>query len=171
MGNEDWWKDIQKKYQLSNRPIPFDKEFDYYDQVVTISYFYLIFGTFESSVRLIVRQYDLNLYNLQKDFNPLCKKLINNLKLENKDKFIDLTTSLRNSIHNNGLYMPKVSTKSKRFVWNNAHFQFDECKPIIIKNLWSSLIPISQEIYNIFSEIINSDPVKKIPYYHDPMEI
>jgi hypothetical protein len=39
LGDESWWKDIQKEYVLSLRPVPLDREFDYYDQVVTISYF------------------------------------------------------------------------------------------------------------------------------------
>ena len=59
LGDESWWKDIQKEYVLSLRPVPLDREFDYYDQVVTISYFQLIFSVFESSTRLIVKTYNL----------------------------------------------------------------------------------------------------------------
>jgi hypothetical protein len=47
-------------------------------------------------------------------------------------------------------------------------FHFDGSKPIAIKDLWSSLIPISKEVYSIFSGIINSDEIKKIMYYDDP---
>jgi hypothetical protein len=45
----------------------------------------------------------------QRDFSPLCKGLLKKLKLlnEEKDKFVDLITSIRNSIHNNGLYVPR----------------------------------------------------------------
>jgi hypothetical protein len=171
MGDENWWKEVQKEYNLTARPIHFVREFDYYDQVVTNSFFLLMFSSFESSIRLIVKRYDSNLYGSQRDINPLCKGLISRLKLGNKDKFIDLISSIRNSIHNNGLYVPKGSTKSTKIVWNNVIFQFDEDKPIAIKDLWSSLIPISREVYIIFSRIINSDEIKKIMYYDDPTEV
>jgi hypothetical protein len=157
MGDENWWNEVQKEYSLFARPIPFVREFDYYDQVVTNSFFLLMFSSFESSIRLIVKRYDSKLYNSQRDFNPLSKGLISKLKLGHKDRFIDLISSIRNSIHNNGLYVPKGSTKSKKVVWNNVMFQFDENKPIAIKDLWSSLIPISREVHSIFSGIINSD--------------
>jgi len=42
------------------------------------------------------------------------------LKLDNNDKFIDLVYPIRNSIHNNGLYVRMGSTKSKKIVWNNV---------------------------------------------------
>ena len=61
-GNVDWWIQIKKDYNLSTRPIPFDREWDYYDQMVTNSYFLFIFSSFESSLRLIVEQYDCQLY-------------------------------------------------------------------------------------------------------------
>jgi hypothetical protein len=60
MGDENWWKEVQKEYNLSARPIPFIREFDYYDQVVTNSFFLLMFSSFESSIRLIVKRYDSN---------------------------------------------------------------------------------------------------------------
>src|SRR5947209_1594034 len=100
LGHENWWKNIQTEYKLSARPIPFDREFDYYDQLVTVSFFHLIFSSFESSIRLIVKRYDSNLYQSQRDFNPLCKGLMKRLRMLNKnnDRFVDLISSVRNSI-------------------------------------------------------------------------
>jgi hypothetical protein len=170
LGDENWWIQIQKEYNLSTRPIPFYREFDYHDQVVTNSFFLLMFSCFESSIRLIVKRYDPKFYESQRDFNPLSKGLIRQLKLDNKDKFIDLVSSIRNSIHTNGLYVPRGSTKNKRIVWNNTIFGFDEDKPIKIKDLWLNLIPISREVYKIFSNIINTDEIKRIGYYDDPTE-
>jgi hypothetical protein len=54
LGDENWWKGIQQEYNLSTRPIAFDREFDYCDQLVTLSFFHLILSSFESSIRLIV---------------------------------------------------------------------------------------------------------------------
>src|SRR5829696_4503221 len=170
LGDENWWKDTQKEYVLAARPIPFDKEFDYYDLVVTISYFQLIFSVFESSVRLIVKTYDPPLYQSQRDFNPLCKRLLSDLGLSGKEDFIDLISTIRNSIHNNGRFVPRGSTKTKRIKWNNILFSFDEDKPIIISQLWSTFIPFSKEIFNIFSCVISSPEIMKRRYYPDPSE-
>ena len=49
-------------------------------------------------------------------------------------------------------------------------FRFDENKPIIIKDLWSHLIPFSNEIYRTFSDMVNSNEIKRIRYYDDPTE-
>jgi hypothetical protein len=81
---------------------------------------------------------------------------------KNKDRFIDLITSIRNSIHNNGLYVPRGVKKSNRIVWNNMIFRFDENKPIVVKDLWSYLIPFSNEIYKTFNDIINSSEIKSM---------
>jgi hypothetical protein len=101
LGDENWWKGIQQEYNFSTRSIAFDREFDYYDQLVTLSFFHLIFSSLESSTRSIVKQYDSQLYQSQKDLGPLCKGLLKKLKMLSKDKykFIDLISSVRNSIH------------------------------------------------------------------------
>jgi hypothetical protein len=163
-GNENWWKE----YNLSIRPFPFSREFDYYDQVVTNSFCLFIISSFESSIRLIIKRYDSNLYQSQRDFNPLCKELISKLNLYNKDKFIDVILTVRNGIHNNGVYIPRGHIKNKKIEWNNVIFHFDENKPISIT--WSNLVSFSKEIYKIFTDIINSNQIKKIAYYHDPIE-
>jgi hypothetical protein len=122
----------------------------------------LLISSFESSIRLIIKRYDSNLYQSQRDFNPLCKELISKLKLYNKDKFIDVISTIRNGIHNKGVYIPRAVE------WNNVIFHFDENKPISIT--WSNLVSFSKEIYKIFTDIINSNQIKKIAYYHDPIE-
>jgi hypothetical protein len=170
-GNYEWWKEVNFEYNLTSRPVDYAKEMDYYDQVITLSYFVLTFGSFESSLRLICKQHDPSLYQTQRDFNPLCKGIVRKLKLKNRDKFIDLIAKLRNAIHTNGLYVPKGNMKNDRIFWNKMIFVFNENKPITFQSLWSSLIPISREIIHLFNEIINSNDIKSISYYPDPTEL
>src|SRR5919198_2099453 len=169
-GNDEWWREVNIEYNLTPRPVDHVKEIEYYDQVITLAYFVLTFGSFESSLRLICKQYNPNLYQTQRDFNPLCKGMVNKLKLKNRDKFIDLISKLRNAIHTNGLYVPKGNMKNDKIIWNKMRFVFNENKSITFQSLWSSLIPISKEIMYLFSEIINSDDIKRISYYPDPTE-
>lgn len=178
--NECWWKGIQKEYNLSNRRFDFDRQRLYYDQVVTYSFLILIFSSFESSIRLITKQYDPTLYQSNESkgysFNSLCQKLMRKLKLKSKTrkengKFIDLIVLFRNSIHNNGAYMPRKTTKKPREIeWNNTVFRFVENELISQPQLWSNLISFSKEIRKIFTDIINSPEIKKISFYYDPAE-
>jgi hypothetical protein len=125
-----------------------------------------MFSSFECSIRLIIKQYDATLYHSQKHygFNSLCKKFMHKLKLLTKDndKFIDLIVLLRNSIHNNGVYVPLGSARTREIKWNNTVFRFVENEPISQPQLWSNLISFSKEIFKIFIDIINSSEIKKI---------
>ena len=169
-GEESWWRDIQQEYDLSARNIPYDREFDYADQITTISYFLFTFSSFEHSLRLICKTYNPSLYQSQKDFNPLCKALLKKSGIAKKDVFIDLIGTIRNTVHTNGLYVPRGNTKNKRIVWKNQIFDFNENKPIKFSNLWTSWISISAEIFDIFTELINFPDIKKIRYFKDPSE-
>ena len=169
-GNYEWWKKVNFEYNLTPRPVDYANELDYYDQVITLAYFVLTFGSFESSLRLICKQYDPHLYQTQVAFNPLCKGIIKKLRLKNRDKFIDLISKLRNAIHTNGLYVPKGNLKNDKIIWNNMVFVSNENQPITFQSLWSSLIPISKEIRDLFNEIIDSNDIKHISYYPDPTE-
>jgi hypothetical protein len=60
--------------------------------------------------------------------------------------------------------------KNDKIIWNKMMFVFNENKPITFQSLWSSLIPISKEIMDLFNKIINSNDIKRISYYHDPAE-
>jgi hypothetical protein len=175
LGSEEWWNDTQKEYSLSLRPIEFDREFDYYDQMIILYYFHFTFSSLESSIRLICKRYDPELYSTQKrSFSSLFTKLIINLDITDRKeriKFIDLISSIRNSIHNNGVYVPtNDNEKPKRIQWNKTFFVFKPNRPIEF-DIWNHFISISKEILKIYTEIINSLEIKKIIYFSDPMEL
>ena len=163
LGAEDWWKDIYNEYGLSKRPYDYNREFSYFDQTVMNGYFLFIFNSFEHSLRLISKQYDNTLYQNQKNsLNALCKGMIKGLALKKRDDFIDLVTYLRNSMHNNGLFVPGGKLTGRKIVWNNTIYSFNENQPIkdSKSDMWLSFVPISKEIRTIFNEIINSNPIK-----------
>jgi len=177
LGDESWWIDIQRIYNLSKRPIPFfDRELDYFDQMISMSYFFFIFSSFEHSIRRIIQVYnsELNKSQLNKsqsNINTLLKEVIKNLDLDNKDEFIDLFILIRNSIHNNGLFIPRGTSSNRKIIRKGIPFHFDKNKSIEIKDLWIHWISISKEIVSLFNSIINSEKIKKIRYFPDPTEL
>lgn len=163
---------IHIEYELSPRLYDYDTERKYFDQIVMNGYFLFIFNEFEHSVRLICKQYNNQLFQTQASINALCKGVTKDLSLKKRYKFIDLITYLRNSFHNNGLFVPGGKLKSTKIVWNNTTYFFNEYRSIKESkgDIWLSFVPISKEIITFFNEIINSFPVKNLRYYHDPTE-
>jgi hypothetical protein len=124
LGEMSWWDNIHNEYNRSPRPYDFKRQFDYFDQIIMNCYFLFVFNSFEHSVRLICDQYNYQLFQEQKkSINALCKGITKDLGLQKRDEFIDLITYLRNSLHNNGIFVPAGKLKSRKIVWNNTiHF-------------------------------------------------
>jgi hypothetical protein len=122
---------IHREYSLSPRLYDYDAGTRYFDQIVMNGYFIFVFNTFEHAIRLIYKEYNKRLSQyLQGDFNPICKKITKDLDLQKRDNFIDLITNLRNSFHNNGLFVPKSRQKHRKIQWNKTIYYFDENRPI-----------------------------------------
>ena len=139
--------------------------------MISMSYFFFLFSSFEHSIRRIIQVYNPELYNSQSNISPLLKGLIKKLELDNKDRFIDLIILIRNSLHNNGLFIPRGTSPNRKIIWKGIPFHFDKNKSIEMKDLWIRWISISKEIVSIFNSIINSEKIKKIRYFPDPTEL
>jgi hypothetical protein len=173
LGKEEWWKEIYNRYNLSKRPYNYRREFGYFDQIIMNGYYLFIFNSFEHSLRLICKRYDSALYQEQKNsLNALLKGMIKELRLKKRDKFIDLLTYLRNSMHNNGLFVPGGKLSNRKIVWNNTIYTFNEDLQIkdSKSDMWLSFIPISKEITIVFNELIDTNQIRSIRYFHDPTE-
>ncbi|MPZ07430.1 MAG: hypothetical protein GEU26_13625 [Nitrososphaeraceae archaeon] len=164
---------IHNEYTLSRRLYGYDKERQFFDQIVMNYYFLFTFNVFEHAMRLICAKYNNKLFQEQeKSFNGLCKGMTKDLGLKKRDKFIDLIIYLRNSFHNNGLFVPAGSLKDTEIRWNKTIYYFNKNRPIKESkgDIWLSFVPISQEIITFFNEIISSVPVQKFSYYVDLTE-
>jgi len=142
------------------------------------------FNEFEHAIRLICKQYDYDLYvDQENSINAMCKGIMKRLGCRNKrDSFIDLITYLRNSSHNNGLFVPRRKKggkilsddelKDRNIMWNDTIFYFKKDQRIKDSkgDLWLSLVPIIKEILMMFNEIIYSERVHRITYIIDPSE-
>ncbi|MGA7370221.1 MAG: hypothetical protein WBX01_13925 [Nitrososphaeraceae archaeon] len=173
LGNMSWWEKIHDDYSRSSRPYDYKRQFDYLDQTVMNGFFLFIFNSFEHSVRLLCKQYNSQLYEKQKrSINSICIGIIKDLGLTKRNNFIDLITWLRNSYHNNGIFVPAGGLRSKSIVWNNTTYSFKENQPIKESkgDMWLSFVPISREIINFFKEIIDHNSIKNFGYYVDPAE-
>jgi hypothetical protein len=131
-----------------------------------------IFNAFEHSFRIISKNYDTNLYEQQENsINSLFTAFLRPLQLnvDNRAQFINVVSRVRNSIHNNGVFVsPKE--KNAKFVWDNHPYEFDHGKPITIPDIWLHYIKFTKEFVAIFDEISGSVEVQKNRYYVDITE-
>jgi hypothetical protein len=170
LNTPDWLNCIRTEYSLSDRKGIRFRELNYYSQTTVNGTFIQIFNSFEHAIRRICEKYDNRLYESKKgSIGPLCKKFFSQLELNNKNKFIDLITYLRNSLHNNGLYMPLRDPENKEIEWNDTIFTFIVNEPIR-SDLWRSLVPICREITGLFNEIISTKAIEEISEFPDHTE-
>jgi hypothetical protein len=175
--NSTWWKEIHGDYNLSNCSFAIDieknymKELDYIDQHIGNSYYIFIFSSFEHSFRRISKAYDLQRFNLDKNnFESLFKNTIKGIiPEENKNNFIEIDTILRNSIHNNGAYVSRSSSKDRHIKWNGKSYNFKQEKPIKT-DLWKLNIDFTKELIHIFDRINEFEPLMSIRAIQDPTE-
>lgn len=153
-----FWQVTETEYSIQERLFDtnpkenYKRKLDYMDQAIGNNFYISIFNAFEHSFRTIAEKYDANLYDQQKkSLNSLFTAFIGPLQLQTTDreKFINVVTRVRNSIHNNGVFIsPKK--QDTRYNWNNYPYRFCHGKLIKIPDIWLHYIKFSKEFIKIF---------------------
>jgi hypothetical protein len=169
---KEWWDGIHNEYSRTvRRRYDYNTQRRYFDQIIMNAFFLFIFNSFEHSVRLICK-HNPKLSQKNNSINKMCKGIIKELNLKPRDDFVDLITWLRNSFHNNGVYIPPTGKKGRNILFRDTTIYFKEYQPIKESggDLWLSLIPISQAIMDLFIEMINTEIINEMHCYPDPTE-
>lgn len=177
LGNKTWWKEIDIDYDLHPRTFEiklddnYSREFDYIDQHIGNSYLIFIFSSFEHSFRLISEVFDANSFETNKDsFESLFKNIIKGIvPTENKNNFIEVATTVRNSIHNNGAYVARSKKDRQILKWDGRAYSFKHQKPIQT-DLWKFNIDFTNEVITIFDRILGNQTLYLKRYIPDPTE-
>ena len=155
------WKEIHREYNIeerffSRKELPnYEATVNYLDQSIGLSYFGSIFNIFEHSFRIISENYAPQLYSEQeKSINSLFTGILSKLELNDKEKcqFINIVTRLRNSNHNNGVFISPAD-KSSKYTWKNTSYEFSHGKPIKIPDIWNHYIKFTKEFIKIFDDL------------------
>lgn len=172
------WKEIHREYNIEERffsrkeLLNYKATLNYMDQSIGLSYFGSIFNIFEHSFRIVSENYDPLLYSEQEhSIDSLFTGILSKLKLNDKEKchFINIVTRLRNSNHNNGVFIsPK--DKSSKYTWKNTTYEFSHGKPIDISDIWIHYIKFTKEFIKIFDDLIGLPDIQKKSYYLDITE-
>ena len=139
-----------------------------------------IFNKFESKIRIIVRTVvknnpSLNLTGEDK-FWKIRKKFFKGfLKLKSNElKGLELYSELRNTIHNNGYYLPPINMKSKKKTQDRTiTFSGVKCKLFYNASInclsWELIHKLVINFYTITEIIYLNKKIKSISFIMDPV--
>jgi len=133
------------------------------DRIVYLSCFQFMFAVIEHAIRCILRQLDYNEYVKDEKFYNVSRSLLKKLNLTNYYDLIDILITIRNTIHNNGIYSPPYKNKYRKdkavtFQGNKDVFKVD--KPIQLKDFWLLTFDLLTEMLNMVTDIVNSKSIK-----------
>jgi hypothetical protein len=163
--NKRVWKIIADQYSLAAPPVEGHIPIiDGLNQFNSMAFFHLIFSSFESSIRQIVKSIFSTLYSQKSyTFDGLLKEFLRELRIFGYAKFVKLISLVRNTIHNNGVYSPtfrkdrksgQLIQKNTQVTWNKKSYKFIVNKPVTFINAWTFELLITDELLKMTKKII-----------------
>lgn len=149
------------------QPEEVQHQVDSYIMYQQYSYSELFFAGIESSMRIFVRAIDPKACNEGKAFfASISDYLLEKTGLEKYAPLLELFRLIRNTSHNNGIYLPAKSG-NKTINWKGKDYVFEEGKPVLFVTL-PFLVEISKDLREMLIEIIESESIKSINEIIDP---
>jgi hypothetical protein len=97
--------------------------------------------------------------------------LLREINKENHREFIEFFALIRNTIHNNGVYLNRK--KQKPILYKSKIYHFEYGKPVDYYRAFEFLIfDLTPDVISMFQDIIlGSDKILSIPWIKDPMDL
>jgi len=153
---KNWWKEHQKIEGVTDDAIKNTvEEFEMFFRIGLVQNMSFII---ESSFRIYVRAIDINACNGGKaEFKNIYEWLFKNVKLQEYSPLFDLWRNIRNTMHNNGLFMP-ANNKDQTIKYKSNTFKFEIGKPIDFVTT-SFLVKVIPELLLAITMVISTSPV------------
>jgi len=152
--NHDWWDKI-------NVPIEGRKGFaERFDMFYKHYGFIQFISIVESEFRILIRKiWPGSCNNGNSSFNSIYSKILSELKLNEFKELFDFVRLIRNTVHNNGTYLPEKNTGDKILNFKSKQYTFSYGEKIDF--FFSELLAdIEEEIFNCLFKIIEHDKIK-----------
>jgi hypothetical protein len=97
--------------------------------------------------------------------------LLHEINKENHREFIEFFALIRNTIHNNGVYLNRK--KQKPILYKSKIYHFEYRKPVDYYRAFEFLIfDLTPDVISMLKDIIlGSDKILGIPWIKDPMDV
>jgi hypothetical protein len=145
-------------------------------QFIANQYSISIFSKFEYCVRLVIRGYKKKDYikygqSITKLFYYCVCEFRNQSKFFKQldPEIFEYITTIRNTIHNNGVYMPLTKNEIDKTVYDldDKPFTFQYGKLLVIDDPWTVHFKMTKKLLSIFDELIKVPEIDLIEYIYD----
>jgi len=158
---------FSKDHKTPPHPDETQHQVDSYIMYQQYSYAELLFASIESSLRIFVRIIDPKACNEGKaSFSSISDYLLAKTNLEKYKPLLDLFRLIRNTSHNNGIYLPEKNG-NKTITWKDNSFTFEVGKQILFVT-FPFLIELSKDLKEMLAGIIKSEVIKTSEGSVDP---
>jgi hypothetical protein len=144
-----------------------------YEQFIAYAYLLILFSSLESSLRVIVKgvyptKFVSKVGNFNGSFIDIAKSLLKNKYSQHKE-LLEILRLLRNTNHNNGVYMPEVKGDNRTVSYKQKNYQFTDGDLVNLGDTFRLYIfSITPDVLKLIKDIINSPDVAKQPQIIDP---
>ncbi len=111
-----------------------------------------MFNAFEHSFRGISKEFDDKIYPLNPNLGVYFLISLSKLNLLNAEMntFIEIVLVIRNSIHNNGIFVATKGNPAKSLPWKNKTYNFYNGTIINVDDVWPSKPKKLKNLSNLF---------------------
>ena len=159
-----WWENrFPNDVVTKENRIALRADFDNFIRNALISE---IYGIFESTVRILANTYSPTKFSNTIIFSKIYPNFLQELKLEKFVPLIDIWSNIRNSIHNDGIYLPPKKI-DRHIPYDGQIYAFCVGKPIIHAG-WKDLCELSYELGKATFQIVISHQISSIVFIEEP---
>lgn len=117
------------------------------------------YSNIEASMRIVCSQ-----INIGSKKNNVFRK-VNDLTGDWDDDFLNFISAIRNTIHNNGIFLPDNGTTQLTYTLNGISYIFEKKKPILVTT--EDICNIVKEMCNRFKATIDHSSILELPFTLD----
>ena len=165
LNNSTWWSAV---FPNALDPILRVRLSQEYDMFLKMGLTHFLFSAVESSYRLFLKALDDQACSgTTAAFESIYVCLLTRLGLRGKWlSFMEFWRLIRNSIHNNGIYLPS-SGNDKEVDFEGTTHSFRVGQPVDCAT-WGNLLRIAERTPDMLMDLVASDQLSAIPNIEDP---
>jgi hypothetical protein len=138
-----------------------------FDRFLLVGCIQMQVSAIESSFRLYVRALDLTACkNGHSEFEPLYRWLFKRLDLQHYEPLMQLLLSVRNTIHNDGVYFHRLGY-NKTLAYKGTTYSFEVGKGVNFVT-WPFLLYLAEELIHMIIEVVESKALATLAAIDDP---
>lgn len=138
-----------------------------FDRFLRVGCIQMQVSAIESSFRFYVRALDPTACkNGHSEFEPLYRWLFKRLDLQHYEPLMQLLLSVRNTIHNDGVYFHRLG-HNKTLVYKGTTYSFEVGKGVNFVT-WPFLLYLAEELIHMIIEVVESKTLATLVTIDDP---